>query len=162
MTLLDERLKEHDLPPPPYEPFGETVLVYPLPEDKAKRETFIPGGVLVKAESMKSREEKESPRGILVGAGLRAMDYLRGYHIELGHIVWIARLSPWRHVVEVRSDGTPLDMFFMNASDIKGSEDVARMRRDGTLRLTVDAEGVHRFENDSGALPRFEPPTYNA
>lgn len=162
MTLLDDRLKEFNLPAPPYEPFGDTVLVYPMPEEKATRETYIPGGVLVKPERTQEREMRASPRGLLVAAGLRAMDYLRGYYIELGHIVWLARLSAWRHEVERRSDGEPIDMFFMNAGDVKGSEDVARMRREGTLRLVVGEDGMHKFETDECAPPRFDPPSYNA
>ena len=161
MTLLAERMKEFGIPRPPYEPAFDLVVVYPLPDAKSSRETFVPDGVIVKAQTTKAAEERSSPRGVLVGAGLKARDYLRGYLIELGHIVWLSRLSPWRHVVERGADGKDVELYFLSVTDIKGSEDVAKLIADGKARVYCDKDGRHVFEHEAEALPRFDPPAYD-
>lgn len=161
MSLLDDRIKEYDIPPLPYEPFGDRIVVYMIPEAKTKRDTYIEGGRIHMPEVVKSNEERASARGILIGAGLRAMDSLRGYGIELGMLLWVSRLSPWRHVVD-RTEKGEVEMMFLSVGDIVGCEDVLKARQGGKVSVQVGDDGLHRFVLSEGTLPRFDPPSYNA
>jgi hypothetical protein len=156
MTLLQERIKKYHLPSCPYEPAFDRVVVCLLPEEKAVREKAIEGGLIYKPPKILDREKRESPRAVLLAAGLTAMDELRGFGIDLGHIVWVARFSPWRHVVDTTADGD-VELMFLRAGDIVGSEDVRRLLGEGKLKIKVGDEGRHQYQMDSSALPRFDP-----
>lgn len=160
MALLDDRIKEYGLPPCPYQPAFDRFVLYTIPEKKASRETFADGGLIVKPESVASREKKESPRGIIMAAGLIAMDQLRGHGIGLGSLVWVARFSPWRHVVE-RTDRGDIEMMFLRVPDVVGSEDTLGELQSGKLSIVLGDDGKHRYQYADGAmLPRFDPPDF--
>jgi hypothetical protein len=162
VTLLDERVQQHGIYPWPYEPAFDRIIVWMLPEESAERDTFAKGGVIVKPDAVKSSQMRATARGVLVAAGLQARDQLRGHGIDLGHIVWVTRLSPWRHVVDV-VDGREVEFMFLRAGDIVGSEDVLARIREGKYEVTCDtATGEHAVVMDDAALPRFDPPAFNA
>jgi hypothetical protein len=93
-SLLEKRMRELDLPSYPYQPAFDRIAVVVVPEDLATRETYAKDGLIVKPEAKKVDEAKISARGVIVGAGLGALDVMRSHGMELGHIVWVARLSP--------------------------------------------------------------------
>ncbi len=155
--LLSQRLKTIGVPPCPYQPAFDRICVYQYPEEMARRETFAEGGVVLKPENVRARDEKVSPRGLLVAAGIEAMDYLRSNCIALGHIVWTARFSPWAHVIERRETGD-VTMMFMRAGDIVGSEDVLRLIREGKVAIEVGPDGKHVYKVLDEAVPRFDLP----
>jgi len=71
------------VPPIPYLPIGEVVLVYRLPsEEKTAGGLYVP-------------EEHRSPvsSGILIAAGLAARDVMADALIETGDIVYFARFA---------------------------------------------------------------------
>lgn len=90
-----------------------------------QEETYIKGGVIVKPDQADDRLTRECPRGILVGAGLRALDILLSNGVELGHIVYFISSAPWRLELE-HIAGTRPRILVMNAGDILSSEDLAR------------------------------------
>lgn len=158
MSLLDDRIKEFNLPPCPYQPAFDRFVLVTIPEPQAARDTFVEGGLLVTPESVRDRQKKASPRGVIVAAGLTAMDQLRGHGIGLGSIVWVARFSPWRHEVEKTKDGFSIEMMFLRASDVVGCEDTLKQLHDGELKIVYGEDGKHRYEASAGAIPRFDPP----
>lgn len=162
-SMLDAAIKEHSIPSWPYEASYDRIIVFSLPEKKAQRETAIEGGIILKPEQTKDREERESPRGVIVSAGLGAMDYLRSHGMGLGHEVWVARLSPWRHVVERDKNGRDVEFLFLRAGDVVGSEHLRQWVADGKVTVECGEDGAHRYKfKDSGLLPRFDPPSYVA
>lgn len=82
---LDAIRKKHkgDIPPLPYLPIGEVVVVYRLPS-----ETHTAGGLEIP-------EEYRAPlsRGVLVAAGLQARDMMTDNLIDVGDIVYFARFA---------------------------------------------------------------------
>ena len=158
-SLLQKRIEEFKLPECPYEPAFDRVVVCILPEKKASRDTYVDGGLIQKPQAIKTREENESPRGVLIAAGLGAMDELRGFGIDLGHLVWIARFSPWRHVVDRKAEGD-IELMFLRAGDIVGSEDVRGLVREGKLKVKVGDDGRHQYTMHDSAIPRFDPKTF--
>lgn len=162
-SLLDAAIKEHRIPKWPYEAFADRIVVFIVPEDKAARDTFVEGGKIVKVENRKAAEESESPRGIIVSAGLQARDILRSNGIGLGHMVWVARHSPWRHQVDKDQNGKDIEFFFLRAGDIVGSEDTLGAIAKGDLTVETKPDGTHcyKYKRES-ARPRFDPPSYVA
>ena len=159
MSLLEKRIKRFKIPACPYEPVFDRIVVYQVPEEAATRETYAKGGLIVKPDAIKSSQEKKTARGILIAAGLQAMDELRGHGVDLGHLVWVARLSPWMHTVDVSSSGADVQMMFLRSSDVVGSEDLRDLRVSGELKVHAGDDGRHGFVFGKGQIPRFDPPT---
>lgn len=83
LQRLDKIREEHraDIPPVPYLPMGEVVLVYRIPSDEKTA-----GGLYVPEE-----HRSPLPRGILIAAGLAARDVMADHLIEIGDIVYFGR-----------------------------------------------------------------------
>lgn len=126
--LLDDRRKEYGLIDAMFacQPIFDCVWVYQFELNMG--ESFVPGGVIVKSETSKSRERNTSSRGILVGAGLAALDSLKSHGVELGHIVRFIKLAPFKIPVGY-ADGREIHVLQMRVGDILGSEDLAQMLR---------------------------------
>ncbi len=159
MSLLDERIKEYNIPRWPYQPSFDRVIVYMVPEEMATRDTYAKGGVIVKPETRKAHDKSQTPRAILCAAGLQGMDHLRAHGYRLGDLVWVARLSPWRHVVE-RTEGGDVEFMFLRSGDFCGSEDTLQFLQSGKMRITVGADGRHQYVVDDDVLARFDPPDF--
>lgn len=161
-ALLEARIKEFGIPDWPYEACFDRVIVWSLPEAKATRDTYVPGGKILMTDERKAATKNESPRAVIVSAGLAARDYLKSHGMGLGHIIWVARLSPWRHQTEVSEKGKDVDFMFLRAGDCCGSEDTKRWMAEGRVQVTVDSEGHHHYVFDDEVAPRFDPPSYVA
>lgn len=161
--LLDAAIKEYAIPKWPYEAAYDRIVVFSLPEDKAKRDTYIEGGKIVMTESRKTYEQNVTPRGVIVSAGLGARDVLKSHGMGLGHVVWVARLSPWRHQVDRTSDGHDIEFLFLRVGDVVGSETLMRQINRGLVTIEPDDQGTHHMVFMSGGQePRFDPPSYVA
>lgn len=162
-SLLDQAIKAYNIPKWPYEAGFDRIVVFQVPEDKAARETFSKGGIVIKTEQRSAAEEAETPRGVIVSAGLQALDYLRGHGIGLGHMLWVARHSPWRHEVDRDANGKVIQFLFLRAGDIVGSETLMDQIEKGDVSVEVQPDGKHvyHFKNEA-ARPRFDPPSYVA
>lgn len=162
-TLLDQAVEKYHIPSWPYEAAYDRVIVFSLPEDKATRETYIRGGIITKPQTARDYDMSTTPRAVIVSAGLGARDVLRSHFMDLGHIVWVARLSPWRHQVDTSKDGKPIEFMFIRVGDIVGSETLQDYIKSGRVQVRVDKDGIHCFANDDGGcIPRFDPPSYVA
>lgn len=122
----------------------DRVLVWQIAEEES--DTYN-GGLIVKTEIAKKRELVEAPRGVIVSAGLGALDVLRSNGIDLGHTVGFARLSPFRRPIGVFA-GTPLALIVLHVGDIVDSEDLGSQLRTREVRIVgKEIEGVtqHHF-----------------
>lgn len=160
MTLLEKRLKDYGISPCPYQPAFDRIVVYKLADEMSARDTYSKDGVIVKPDAVKARDKETAPRGVLIAAGVGAMDYLRSNAIELGHVVWVVRLSPWQHTVERDAEGREVGLMFLRAGDIVGSEDVLDMIRKKKVRVKVGDDGQHQYSVDDELIPRFDPPDF--
>lgn len=161
-SLLDAAIKEHKIPRWPYEAAFDRIVVYMIPEEKAQRKTYSAGGLIEMPEDRQSAEKAVTPRGIVVAAGLQAQDVMRSHGIGLGHMVWVARHSPWRHQVD-RVEGKDIEFFFLRVGDIVGSETLQEQIRKGEVTIDVQPDGTHRYQfAKESSRPRFDPPSYIA
>lgn len=156
-------IKDHSIPKWPYEAAYDRIIVFSLPEAKAQRSTYIEGGMIEMTETRKAYEENVSPRGVIVSAGLGARDVLKSHGIGLGHVVWVARLSPWRHEVDRTAEGKDISFLFLRVGDVVGSETLMRQINKGLVTVECDDQGNHHYVIMGGdAVPRFDPPSYVA
>lgn len=158
--LLEQAIKQYSIPPWPYEASYDRVIVFSVPEDKAARKTFIEGGVVEKIDARNVYEQEETPRGIVVSAGLKAKDVMFSHGMGLGHMVWVARLSPWRHQVDRDANGKDIEFLFLRVGDIVGSETLKEFLRKGHVTEDMTEEGQHKFVCNGVAIPRFDPPSW--
>lgn len=140
----------------------DRILIYQIPLLSECREDGdrIGGaaGLLWKAEQTKEKETREAPRGIIVGAGMKALDSLRSHGVDLGHIVYFCKNSVYSIQVDYIA-GHWDRVSLAREGDLVLSEDVAlsvrtgavhveaveRMGEDGIMRtehLLVDGKGV--------------------
>lgn len=111
-------------------------------------------GVIVMADVTSAREREQAPMGVVVSAGLGALDAMHSNGIGLGHLVSIARLSPWRVPIKT-VQGVDENLLICEAGDIIASFDLAEMIRDRTVRIVTreDPETkvkTHVFIDDKG------------
>ena len=142
--LLKKRIKEFHIPPAPGQANFDEVLVFQIPDGEKGGETFGKESRILKPQTKKDSDEKRCPRGVIVSAGLGAMDKLRDHGMQIGEMV---RFSP--HVYtrfELDHDAQGLEQYmpFMTVGDIKVSEDIPARLVSGELELVYE-DGQHRY-----------------
>ena len=156
--LLDERRLHYLIPDQAFEfqPLSDRVLVAQL-DDGPEDNKFIKGGLIEMTQQAQSRKEGESPRGIIVGAGLLALDALRSNGVDLGHIVCFTSQMPWTLPcgrVGEGGDSIEYKLFQMVVADISGSLDTRKMIVSGELEVVqhVRDDGVteHHYKTKEG------------
>jgi hypothetical protein len=146
--LLDQRRVELAITDAHFKlyPLWDTVYVVQLPE----HETFETDSGLVLPDNKKRAMERSSPRGILIAAGLRALDSLRSNGVDLGHFVRFSHVAPWRYEVGYH-EGKYGQLLVLTAGQIKGSEDLMTMLRERSVEI-VAREGKHCIATEDGTL----------
>ncbi len=128
-SLLASRMKTYDIPDPPYLPMGKNVLVFRLPS-----ETKSAGGIII-AETA----QEPKPMGVIIAAGLQAMEILRDHLIFEGDIVWFGRFAGWEREVQRDPAGKGKSILQMKVEDVLGSVD-ALERYAQSYDIGVNAE----------------------
>lgn len=124
--LLDKRRLEYGIPNGAFEsyPGFDKVYLYQIPLPGQGGEHYSKGGSILKPETVQSWERNTAPRGIIVAAGLQALDSLHSSGFELGHIVRFKKMSPFiMPVAEIK--GKWLSVYVIRDGDIEASEDLA-------------------------------------
>lgn len=131
----------------------DRILVYQLPAHTG--ETFMEGGRIIAPDTSRDYMRRECPRGLLLGAGLGALDIIRSHGVDLGHIVTTIAMVPFRLIVD-HVDGKPFEVLMMRAQDLVGSEDLAEALRSGLLKVSSvsedDGPRSHRYEDLEGNM----------
>ena len=99
----------------------------------------------------KARLSEEAPRGVIVSAGLQALDVLRSNGCDIGYIVMFVRLSPWRVPIATIA-GKEQYLIPLKVGDLISVEDTAAALRTG--KPIVVREGKHVIDE---SLIRTEP-----
>lgn len=123
--LLDERRLQYLIPNGAFEsyPGFDKCYIWQLSLE-GERDTYAEGGKILMPDSVKSYKKNTAPRGILVSAGLQAMDSLYSTGFEIGHIIRFKKFSPFiMPVAEI--DGHELTVMVVRDGDIEASEDMA-------------------------------------
>lgn len=150
--LLDERRFQYGIPD---EAFLEHCLydriyvwqIQPRFDEETDNKKFA-GTSILKPETSQKRDVKESCRGVIVSAGLKALDNLRSNGADIGHVINFIRLSPWCKPVAVYN-GIELSVLILRDGDLISSEDLQEALRTGECRI-MQTEGTHTFVDKDG------------
>jgi len=134
MTILEKRIKLYDIPEIPYLPMHKDVLVFRMPDEEQSA-----GGIFIP----KTNAEPKS-YGVLVAAGLGALDVLWPNLVEVGDIVWFGTYEGEEKEItrEVGSEGKKL--LQMKVEGIRGSVDAVERARD--FAVVLSKEGKHEYQ----------------
>lgn len=152
-ALLDERRIKYQIPDAAFARAAmlDKILLFQIPmwEGDTYGDTKI-----VMSQQGRKRQEEEAPRGIIISAGLEALDVLHANGCGLGHIVLFVRLSPWRVPYEM-IEGHEVHLIPLRVGDLIADEDAAAARRRGEQRVDVslNSKGYyeHRLVGQDGA-----------
>ncbi len=157
--LLEKERLEKRLPDELFlqQPFNDRILVYRFSENQGK--TFVPGGVIEMPDTVKEKKQNQVPRGILIAAGLGALDTLRSNGIDLGHTITLLRNVPWR-IVCCDISGVEFALLVLRDGDVIGSETLQENLASGEVKIaqhvTEDGAIQHIYVDKDGKnwIPR--------
>src|SRR5512139_278857 len=122
--LLDERRLEYGIPNGAFDSFPAFDKVYVYQLTVNERRTYAEEGKIVMPDAVVSVDRNRAPRGIIVSAGLAALDSLRSSGIDLGHIIRFKKMAPFIQPV-ANINGHELTIMVIRDGDIVSSEDLA-------------------------------------
>lgn len=165
--LLDKRRLEYKIPNGAFEiyPAFDKVLIWQVSTTEGN--TYTKGGSIIMPDQIIAAKRNTAPRGIIVSAGLKAMDALYSTGIEIGHFVRFKKLAPFMMVVE-EIDGVELTVMEVRDGDIAGSEDMAKdfhARRGRIVNIGKD-KGIYDFRYQLDGVttgektPEYYDPSY--
>jgi len=142
LDKVREQYKDQ-IPPIPYLPVGEVVLVYRLPsEEKTAGGLYVP-------------EEHRSPvsSGILIAAGLAARDVMADSLIEVGDIVYFARFAGDEKEFKREAAGKAEKLLQLKMREILGSADGLERSKHYRIVLKTYDDGTseHIYERKEAA-----------
>ena len=116
------------------QPTFDHVFVYQITEDGEEEETIGPSGIIVKPQQRIASDRQRSCRGVLISAGLQAMEQLASHDVQLGDLVTYLHMSPWcMKVGEVL--GQAQTVMVLRAGNIVANEGTAARLHDGRLYI---------------------------
>lgn len=130
----------------------DRILVYQIPPRQYAKGTFGTDSRIQMPDTSKDARTRSAPRGIIVSAGLRALDELRSNGMELGDIVMFNIVQPWKVDYDVL-DGKSQGLLVMHTGHLIGSEDTARRLKEGAFSVStekVDGQEVHIYRDRNG------------
>jgi len=131
MSLTEKRQK-YDIPAIPYAPIGKNVLIWRIEGDEKTA-----GGIVIPETN---REVKS--RGVLLAAGLAAMDIFADNLVEIGDEVCFAHYAGRdRETGERIAGSTSKRILECKAEDVLGSVDA--IERSKGYRLDVNEDNEH-------------------
>ncbi len=149
--LLDEKRIKYGIPATAWKSQAvfNKILVWQLPIDES---ATYGGGLIVKTDERKARERNEAPRGVIVSAGLQALDELRSHGVDIGHTVHFTHTAPFRKRLPAIAGKEP-SLVILHSGDIFDSEELAETLKARRARIIArDVEGVtqHFYCDETG------------
>jgi hypothetical protein len=138
--LLDQRRLERGICDAAfkYQAAFDRILVSQYDEE-AQRDTYLEGGKIIKTSVAKQRDTMQAPRGVIISAGLRALDNLRSNGIDLGHQITFVRVAPYRITVDWIA-GVEMSLLVLRDGDVIASLDTMEALRVG--KASVQSKDV--------------------
>lgn len=145
---LDERRIRYGIPDEAFlaKPAFDRVFVYQIEARHQEGKTY--GGTsIIMPETAQKREVQESCRGVLVSAGLKALDNLKSNGIEVGDVVEFIRFGIFHKPICALLYGHLIHILVLRDGDIVGSEDIVERERAGALKITEEAVAPGVYEH---------------
>lgn len=129
------------------------IFIHKIPDQMFKNGRYGDDSRIELPDTVKKQLLNMAPRGIIISAGLSALDTLRDHGMDLGHIVTVNRVSPWRVIYDIIG-GEQMSYLIVQDRDISGSEDTAEalfsrrlLRHEATL---ADGKKVAMYQSRDG------------
>jgi len=142
--LLEQRRLEHGIPDSAMaiRAVFDRIYVFQVPDEVEKS---LAAGRIIMTDVKKAIELQSTPRGIIVSAGLNALDVMWSHGIDVGSIVRLQRLAPFHMRYDV-IDMKEQYLLVMRIGDITGCEDNCAapegvVQPDGTTRFVLPGRG---------------------
>lgn len=131
--LVDKRRLEYGIPDGAFEsqPLYERIFVYQI--DRVTGDTFE-NSKLVRPDITKARDREEAPLGVLISAGLGALDIMASHGLQLGDVVNFLKLTPLRIQCDT-VDGQPRYVLVLKVGDLAAGKDLRTKLRSGELQV---------------------------
>jgi hypothetical protein len=140
--LLDEKRKKHGIPLSAFtsQPMFDQVLIWQVPVDSSKT---YGSGLIEKTDQTLRAELVEAPRGVIVSAGLTALDQLACHGAAVGHTIYFYQIAPLRMRLPAIGGKQP-SLVMIQARYVFGSEELAEGLRSRAVRVIAkdNAEGI--------------------
>lgn len=150
MKLEDIRKKypEYKIPDLDAQPLYTNIIVWRIPEsDRTKGGLYVP-------------ETSKMPRskGVLLAAGLKAMDELNSYGTKIGDVVEFAKYAGVDLDVKEREGATPEQILVLKSGDLLLNKNLFQRLQSGELTEAC-IEGEHFYTEGKGGQrsKRFDP-----
>jgi hypothetical protein len=152
--LLEKKRLEHEIPDFYFttaQAVYDRVLIVQLVENEGGK---YAGTRIEMTNKAQYKDQREAPRGVIISAGLHALDALRSNGIDIGHTVYISRMSTYRIVMGVVM-GKDFDALVVHAGEITMSEDLLHSGARVEVR-DIERDGVvqkeHFFVDEKGEV----------
>lgn len=123
----------------------DRIFVFPIDAEEGDRAEKTTGGIF-KPKLTKLRDKQEGNRGVLISAGLTALDRLVSHGYEIGHIVITNKNVPFARRCESISEEA-LHYLVMRDGDLAGSETLMEELRAGKKRVTYALTSEGRMQH---------------
>jgi hypothetical protein len=101
-------------------------------------------------ESARIRDLQSAPRGVVVSAGLKALDEITSHGINVGYKVNIICQAPYRMEI-ARIKGHSFYLLVLRAGDIVASTDLRDDLNSGVCKISYDEQsGQHLYTDANG------------
>lgn len=164
---LDQRRLDWYIPYTAFrtQPVYDRIYVHQI-SAKKKRDKYTDDGLIWVPPDQQKGREQEASRGIIVGAGLGALDRMASHGIEVGDIIQFTRLSPFRQWYD-HIEGQDMFLLALHGGDPISCEDLRVKLWDGRLKVVQveDESGVTHYYQDANGrkirpLPAFDTGEY--
>lgn len=150
--LLDQRRLEYGVTDGAFDRQASfnRVFIWQIPMQKGDK--FESDSLIHMPESVQQREKAKAPQGIIISAGLTALDHLRSHGIDLGHKVLFCHAAPY-HIRYDTVLGLEQHLIVLLAGDIIGSEDLATNLKTRAVRYVAwrnETSVEHVFVDEDG------------
>jgi hypothetical protein len=150
--LLDARRIEYGVTDGAFERQAvfDRIYVWQIPMQKGDK--FESDSLIHMPDSVKQREKNKAPAGIIVSAGLTALDHLRSHGIDLGHKILFCHTAPY-HIRYDSVLGVEQHLIILQSGDIIGSDDLAanlKKREVRYLARRTEKSVEHTFIDETG------------
>ncbi len=114
-----------------------------------KFDTHFGGGLIAKSEKSREVDERAAPRGVIVGAGMTALDSLRSHGYDIGHTIMFLKNTVHRVQCDmIASQWQWLSVCHIH--DIIHSEELAAALKSGRGKIARDLKGLHHYVGSDG------------
>lgn len=126
----------------------DRIFVFPI--DPFDADEKLPNSMLYRPELTQQKDLQEGYRGVLISAGLTAMDRLMSHGYELGDIVMTNKNVPFARRMDL-IEGKPMFVLVMRDGDLAGNETLQAGILAGKRRV-VDLGGDDKYEHQLAAF----------